>query len=109
MKRMLGSSATSCRGTLAGLNGPEVDLNLLRANALYGDIEQFEPARKLVLENEARRSWLIFYSHDVADRPSPFGCTPSLLQQVVTFVASRGAKIMTVSEALAALTRTVSA
>lgn len=106
MKRMLGSLATSCRGTLGGLNGPEVDLNLLRANALYGDVEQFELARKLVLENEARRSWLIFYSHDVADRPSPFGCTPSLLQQVATFVGSRGAKIMTISEVVTALTPT---
>jgi hypothetical protein len=104
MKKTLGPTATSCRGTLAGVNGPQVDLNLLRANPLYGDVEELEAARKLVLENEARRSWLIFYSHDVADSPSPFGCTPSLLHEVVAFAVHRGATIMTISEALAAVT-----
>ena len=33
-KNRLGSKFVSCRGTCGGLNGPEVDLNLLRANRL---------------------------------------------------------------------------
>ena len=102
-KRRLGPRMQSCRGTLSGLNGPEVDLNLLRANSLYGNIEQAESAKRLVLENEKRQSWLIFYSHDVTESPSPFGCTPELLEAVVSFVSDRGAKILTVAEVVSNL------
>jgi hypothetical protein len=88
----------SSRGTVPGFNGPEVDLNLLRANPLYGDADHSESAKKLILENIESRSWLIFYSHDVSKNPSPFGCTPALLEEAVSFAADRGSRIMTVAE-----------
>lgn len=103
MKSRLGPRMRSCRGTFGGFNGPDVDLNLLRANSLYGGIGQSEAAKKLILENERRKSWLIFYSHDVADNPSPFGCTPALLADVVSFAVSRSAKLMTVAVVVNAL------
>jgi peptidoglycan/xylan/chitin deacetylase (PgdA/CDA1 family) len=102
-KRKLGPRMRSCRGTCSGFNGPEVDLNLLHANSLYGDVDQAETAKQLILENESRRSWLIFYSHDVASEPSRFGCTPGLLEAVVSFAAERGARMMTVAEVVAEL------
>ncbi len=90
MKKQLGPRLGSSRGTCGGLNGPQVDLNLLRANRLYGGVEQFEPAKRLILENEKRNSWLIFYTHDVSEDPSPFGCTPALLERTASFAAERG-------------------
>jgi peptidoglycan/xylan/chitin deacetylase (PgdA/CDA1 family) len=99
-KKMLGPRMKSCRGTCGGFNGPDVDLNLLRANRLYGGSDQSEAAKQLIVENERRRSWLIFYSHDVASTPSRFGCTPDLLEDVVSSAAGRGARIMTVAEVL---------
>lgn len=95
-KRLLGRLVRSSRGTIAGLNGPEVDLNLLRANSLYGGDEQMNRVRHLILKNQAQKSWLIFYSHDVAEKPSPYGCTPSLLQEAVSFASAQGASLMTV-------------
>ncbi len=97
----------SCRGTTGGLNGPEVDLNLLRANNLYGDIDQFERVQKLILQNEKQRSWLIFYTHDVRQSPSRFGCTPALFEAAVSFAASRGSRMMTVAEVLKSTTASV--
>lgn len=97
VKRKLGARLISCRGTTGGLNGPDVDLNLLRANSLYGDLECSEAAKRLILENERLGRWLIFYSHDVAARPSRFGCTPQLLKEVCRFAANRGARFMTVA------------
>jgi|SRR5579863_1665331 len=99
-KKCLGARMRSCRGTCGGLNGPDVDLNLLRANRLYGGIDQSEAAKRLIIENTGRKSWLIFYSHDVASSPSPFGCSPRLLEEVVSFAAGSGAKLMTVAEVL---------
>jgi peptidoglycan/xylan/chitin deacetylase (PgdA/CDA1 family) len=97
VKRKLGARLTSCRGTTGGLNGREADLNLLRANSLYGDVDRGEAAKRLIVENERLGSWLIFYSHDVTAAPSRFGCTPQLLKEVCSFAASRGAHFMTVA------------
>ncbi len=102
-KRRLGPCMGSSRGTIGGLNGPEVDLNLLRANSLYGGDEQAERARRLILKNQAQKSWLIFYSHDVSEDPSPYGCTPSLLRQTVSFAADIGARLMTVADVVGRL------
>jgi len=102
-KRRLGPRMRSCRGTCSGFNGPEVDLNLLRANSLYGDIDQADSAKELILENENRKTWLIFYSHDVVNKPSRFGCTPALLEAVISFAAERAARLMTVADVVAEL------
>jgi peptidoglycan/xylan/chitin deacetylase (PgdA/CDA1 family) len=102
-KKTLGPELVSCRSTIGGINGPEVDLNLLRANRLYGDIDEFGAVQRLIWENEERRGWLIFYSHDVRPQPSRFGCTPALLEATVSFAAQGRAKIVTVASALAKL------
>ncbi len=99
-KRKLGPELMSCRGTCGGLNGPIIDLNLLRANSLYGDIGQLDRARKLIQRNQEEKSWLIFYTHDVSETPSEFGCTPRLLEATVSS-AAEGAKIMTIAAVLA--------
>lgn len=99
-KRTLGPRMQSSRGTIQGLNGPTVDLNLLRANPLYGDESRIELARQLIRENEERNSWLIFYSHDVRTNPSRYGCTPTLLRETVSFAAERRSTILPVGEVL---------
>jgi peptidoglycan/xylan/chitin deacetylase (PgdA/CDA1 family) len=99
-KKKLGPALTSARGTCRGLNGPYLDLNLLRANSLYGDIDRADVAKKLILQNEAQRLWLIFYSHDVSRTPSPYGCTPKLLESICSFASAHGARFMTVSEVI---------
>jgi peptidoglycan/xylan/chitin deacetylase (PgdA/CDA1 family) len=97
-KKKIGPRMPSSRGTCAGFNGPRVDMNLLRANSLYGDLSHAKAAQQLILENEVNKGWLIFYTHDVSERPSPFGCTPRLLEAVCFFAASRGASFQTVSQ-----------
>jgi peptidoglycan/xylan/chitin deacetylase (PgdA/CDA1 family) len=100
-KRRVGPRMTSCRGTIPGFNGPDIDLNLLRANPLYGGEDQVARARQLILENTNRGSWLVFYSHDVRDTPSPYGCTPSLLRDTVAFAVAQGGQVLTIAEVMA--------
>jgi peptidoglycan/xylan/chitin deacetylase (PgdA/CDA1 family) len=102
-KRDLGRGVASCRGIWQGFNGPEVDLNLLRANSLYGGSYNNDRVEALILENERQKSWLIFYSHDVQDTPSRFGCTPALLEFAVSFASQRTARILTVADVVAEL------
>jgi peptidoglycan/xylan/chitin deacetylase (PgdA/CDA1 family) len=100
-KRKLGPELASCRGTRGGTNGPDLDLNLLRANRLYGDLDQAGPARELILRNKRQKSWLIFYTHDVDQRPSQFGCTPALLEAALSYAVDEGARVMTIAAVLA--------
>jgi len=102
-KKTLGPRMSSSRSIFPGVNGPDVDLNLLRSNRLYGDLDQFEKARQLILRNEEQKSWLIFYTHDVRSKPSPYGCTPSLLESTAAFALERGFRILTVQGVLGEL------
>jgi len=95
-KKTLGPRMSSSRSIFPGVNGPDVDLNLLRSNSLYGELDQFEKARRLILENEKEKGWLIFYSHDVRSKPSPYGCAPSLLESTAAFAIEHGCRILTV-------------
>jgi len=50
-KKILGPVLTSSRSIFPGFNGPEIDLNLLRANKLYGDMDQSQRVEDLILQN----------------------------------------------------------
>jgi peptidoglycan/xylan/chitin deacetylase (PgdA/CDA1 family) len=99
-KQSLGTSVTSARSVIPGFNGPEIDLNLLRGNSLYGNLDAAGQVEELIAENASRGTWLIFYTHDVRPNPSPFGCTPGLLESAVSCAAQIGCRILTVREAL---------
>jgi peptidoglycan/xylan/chitin deacetylase (PgdA/CDA1 family) len=81
-KRAVGVEMMSCRGNFHGVNASDVDLNLLNANPLYGDVDKLDEVEQLIRENARQRGWLIFYTHDVQRTPSPYGCTPEFLQAV---------------------------
>lgn len=100
-KKTLGTVLPSARSVIPGFNGPEIDLNLLRANSLYGDLEGAGRVEKLILENIKRKNWLIFYTHDVRPKPSAYGCTPALLQTAVSCAVLGGCRILTVRDVLA--------
>jgi peptidoglycan/xylan/chitin deacetylase (PgdA/CDA1 family) len=104
-KKAVGRQMLSCRGIYGGLNGPLVDLNLLLANSLYGDIDRLDAVRRLILENEERKTWLIFYTHDVQNGPSRYGCTPRLLESAVQLAVGRSARVLPVAEVLASVAR----
>ena len=47
-----------------------------------------------------KKAWIIFYSHDVAERPSDYGCRPGLLRYALRAAERFGLKVETVSNAL---------
>jgi peptidoglycan/xylan/chitin deacetylase (PgdA/CDA1 family) len=102
-KKSLKNFVGSARGNYGGFNGPEVDLNLLRGNRVYGDIDQAPRLTALIEENARRRNWLIFYTHDVRPRHSPYGCTPGLLESIVAYAARSGSRILTIAQTLSEL------
>ena len=80
----------------------------MRANQLYSDSIPFSRVADLIARHVRPGRWLIFYTHDVRDTPSPYGCTPRYFEDAVRIAVDSGARIVTVADALASLTGSVS-
>jgi hypothetical protein len=47
-----------------------------------------------VAEAAARRAWLVLFTHDVRDQPSPHGCTPAELDSAIRLAREAGLDIL---------------
>jgi hypothetical protein len=102
-KRTLGRRFSTCRGTYLGINELRIDMALLRANKLYGSTP-WHQVENLIAENARRRSWLIFYTHDVRENASAYGCTPEFFEAAVKCASASTAEILTVAAGVERLT-----
>jgi peptidoglycan/xylan/chitin deacetylase (PgdA/CDA1 family) len=98
-KRALRSAYETCRSTEPGINLDPVDLSFLRANPMYSRNE-VTTLKRLMDANCRANGWLVLYTHDVAERPSPYGCTPQLLEQVLRHAAESGAEVLPICQAV---------
>lgn len=101
-KTQLAKSFRSSRGIIPGINSGVVDLQYLRSTPLINRHIDEDGVDRAFDELVDANGWLIFYGHDVATEPSPYGCTPSLLQHALNVAARRNVPVMTVAEALRA-------
>ena len=92
-----------------GINHGRIDLTRLRTCPLGRDSGDLGAMKALVDRNRDLRGWLIFFTHDVGDEPSDWGCTPRLLEEVITHAAATGATILNIGEARALLEKRVEA
>ena len=80
-----------------GLIGQGSDLNQAPAVGIEGP-EGEAVARHWLRRALDARAWLILYSHDVRESPSPFGCTPDALARLADEAIAGGAEAVTVAE-----------
>ncbi|MDN3275567.1 polysaccharide deacetylase family protein [Frankia sp. RB7] len=99
-KPQLAQNFRSARGILPGVNSNVIDLQFLRASPLVNCEIDIAGVDRYFDEAVASGGWLIFYSHDVVDAPSPYGCTPALLRHALTAAEKRNMPVVTVAEAL---------
>jgi peptidoglycan/xylan/chitin deacetylase (PgdA/CDA1 family) len=101
-KSALARRFASCRGTGRGLIHGTVDLADLPGTSLYSRNFDRDRLRQLIQDAQAENAWLIFYTHDMAEEPSPFGCTPAQFQSIVAYAAENAA-VLPVRDVLAGL------
>jgi peptidoglycan/xylan/chitin deacetylase (PgdA/CDA1 family) len=94
----------SCRGIRPGLNAGAIDLSQLRAVPLYSRLWRPGEVERLVAEAKAVNGWIILYTHDVSDNPTPWGCTPALLEHALRTLQQAGIGVLPVKHALARVT-----
>ena len=75
------------------------DLNQLPAVGVEG-ADGEAVARHWLREAASRKAWLILYTHDVAETPSPWGCTPAALASLADEAMAMGFDVVTAAEAV---------
>ncbi|HWY60343.1 MAG TPA: polysaccharide deacetylase family protein [Rhizomicrobium sp.] len=98
-KRFYADRFSSVRGVRYGVNEGQVDLAQLRVVPL--EIRRWNQKRiDAAIERAVQsRGWLIFYTHDVSESPSPYGSTPAMLDWALARAAAT-MQILPVREAL---------
>ncbi len=99
-KRRIGENFSSCRGIIPGINESPVDLNLLRANYIYSYCFDIDAIDRLFEANQRCKGWLIFYTHDISETPSSFGCKPGEFESVVKLAVRKKNTILPVGQVL---------
>jgi peptidoglycan/xylan/chitin deacetylase (PgdA/CDA1 family) len=99
-KRQLTNSFRSARGIVPGVNSGMIDLQFLRSTPLIDKDIDLSGIDRAFDEAVAANGWLIFYTHDVADNPSPWGCTPGLLRHALVTAKRHNMPMVSVAEAL---------
>ncbi len=97
-KKIVENHFICSRGITPGINKGMVDLNLLKGTRIYGNVSNFAWIKNFIEDNVLANGWLIFYTHDISDNPTPYGCTPELFNEVVKYSKSSGALILSVNE-----------
>ena len=100
-KLVMARRFASARGIAAGVNRRRIDLAELKAVPLEARRWRPELIRKAVNTARDEAGWLILFTHDVCDSPSPYGCTPAMLEQALRWLADAGVEILPVKHAMA--------
>lgn len=102
-RRELGRRYTTCRGGGEAINRGAVDPLMLKAV----EIRQLEDHSRALTgwidDVAANPGWLVFFTHDIAEKPTPYGCTPATFERLVAHAVERGCDVMTVTAATRAL------
>jgi peptidoglycan/xylan/chitin deacetylase (PgdA/CDA1 family) len=100
-KRFYASRFQTCRGVQQGVNSGRMDFSDLKAIGI--ERKRHDPARvrQQIEAACARNGWIIFYTHDVTDQPTDYGCHPQDLLDVVQALQAAGVEILPVRDAVA--------
>jgi peptidoglycan/xylan/chitin deacetylase (PgdA/CDA1 family) len=99
-KQRCGRHFRACRGGGQTYNLGRIDLNLLNAYFIEQSVHVPDDISRIIAANAAAGGWLIFATHDVAEHPTRFGCTPQLFERVVRESRQSGAQVLSVGAAL---------
>jgi peptidoglycan/xylan/chitin deacetylase (PgdA/CDA1 family) len=99
-KRALAGRFRLMRATHPGLVTARSDLNQAPSIGVWG--AQGEALAMRWLDQLATRTaWLILTTHDVAEQPSAWGCTPATLERLADAALAAGIEVVTVAKGAA--------
>lgn len=97
-KKLLSTFGPALRGVKPGVNRDVVDLNMLKACGLQDNQGGINHALHELSSLDEQDGWVIIFTHDVRNTPSPWGVTPDDYAQVLAAVQASGAEVVTVGD-----------
>ncbi len=88
------------RRVRGGANAGRLDLRRIAAVPLEARSWSAARMEAAVADVARRRGWLVLFTHDVAPEPTPYGCTPAMLEHALEALARAGIEVMPVAQAL---------
>lgn len=102
-KRLVAARFAAVRHIRKGINAGTVDMAELRANEISADMPA-QALNRLIDRCRERRGWLLLFTHDISETPSPWGCTPALFAELVERAVASGCSVLPIGAAVAAIT-----
>ncbi len=90
----------SCRGAGEAINRGRVDPLMLKAVEIRQPDAQARALTRWIDEVAEAPGWLVFFTHDIAARPTTHGCTPETFERLVAYAVERGCTVLPVDRAL---------
>lgn len=103
-RRLICRRYSTARTVWPGINRRQMDLAALRAVSLSGANTGIERALRYLDNVWNAGGWLVFYTHDVGDSPSEFGCSEISLRYVCEYALALGLDVVPVREVARRLT-----
>lgn len=99
-KRHLSKAIRASRSVQGGINAGRMDPDFIRSVEISERGLDASHLDALLDKTAAAHGWLVFFTHDVSDRPSAYGTTPAMLSRIVERTQARGIDILPVGQAL---------
>lgn len=96
----LGARYRTCRAGGEKINRGVVDLGFLNAVEIRQPEDHALSLTARIDEVAREPGWLIFFTHDIAETPTDYGCRPATLDRLVAHAIARGCVVETVDAAL---------
>jgi len=97
-KKVLKTRYIASRALHHGLITTGTDLNQTPAIGIEGDNGKALALEWMQRARATPQSWLVLYTHDVRENPSPWGCTPEALRELAATAEHLGFEVITFAE-----------
>jgi peptidoglycan/xylan/chitin deacetylase (PgdA/CDA1 family) len=99
-KLFYGRRFGTARGVHPAVNSGTLDLAQLSTIGIETYTWNEDRMTRAIAEAKAARGLIVFHTHDVSETPSPYGCTPAMLESVLKALTDAGIPVLPMREAV---------
>ena len=99
-KKYLSARFTNVRGVHPGINQGRADLAQLNAVSMETRVWNSDTVARAISDAQHNNAWIVLYTHDVSDRPSPYGTTVAMLREVLDGLKAARIPVLPMREAV---------
>lgn len=100
LRKAVSKNYQSARSINSGINQGKFDRFNLKSIQLYENSKSIDEINELIEYFNQTGGWLIFYTHDVEENYSQYGCSENYFKYVLDKCLERKFKIMSIQESL---------